>query len=143
MAREHCVYHKHMPWIYWAIPVCVVSMNNFRYIFLIFSSVTLESGTEVRNIEGSAMCSPVGYDSWKEFYMDNRAWPASCRILGCGDEATDGAHVTINGESGVWIIPMCGDHNHPENTDWMKVNANTGAVCVRKKNTSGPPGICY
>ncbi len=105
--------------------------------------MTLESGTEVRNIEGSAMCSPVGYDSWKKFYMDNRAWPTSCRILNCGDEATAGAHVTIKGESGVWIIPMCAGHNHPDNTDWMPVNANTVAVSIDKDNSSGDPGVCF
>ena len=108
-----------------------------------FRRVTLQSGTEVQNIEGTSSCSPKRNDSWKKFYKSYHSWPASCRILNCGVIATAGAHVTIKGESGVWIIPMCAGHNHPENTDWMPVNANTVAVSIDKDNSSGDPGVCF
>jgi hypothetical protein len=104
---------------------------------------TLASGTRVRNIQGTSQCAPIGYDTWKQFYESECSWPSTCRILSCGNCAQAGAHVSISGQDGVWIIPMCAEHNHPNNLVEMPVNANTIAVNVDTGFTSGPPGICY
>ena len=105
----------------------------------------LVSGTYVRNVEGSTICVPKGYRSWKQFYKSNASWPASltCRIYDCGSKARVGAHVQISGLIGIYIIPMCARHNNFSRVDWMTVNANTVAVPVTQKHTSGRFGVCY
>ena len=91
----------------------------------------LESGTEVKNVQGTADDEPPGnYDTWKEFYESRYSWSPSCRIFKCGEKETVGAHVKIPGTSGEWIIPMCAEHNHYTNTKCMRVNKGTGAVRV-------------
>ena len=105
----------------------------------------LEGGTEVQNVEGTSSCTPLGYTSWKHFYIGDgkRAWPKSCRILGCSNTAAHGAHVKVESESGIWIIPMCAKHNNASNTDWMSVNASTIVVYVEEEDASGPPDIPF
>ena len=88
----------------------------------------LKSGTEVKNARGTGDDEPVGGGSWKEFYEERRTWPKTCRIRRCSKDATAGAHVKIEGEYGEWIIPMCAEHNHPSNEDWMPVNQDTFAI---------------
>ena len=88
----------------------------------------LVGGTRVKNAWGTADDEPEGASSWKEFYEERRAWPKTCRIKYCGDEAILGAHVTIYGQRGEWIIPMCAKHNNFYNKKWMPVNQGTFAV---------------
>ena len=111
--------------------------------------ITLETGSKVRNIEGTSECSARGYDSWKEYYKGgkrghkSRPWPTQCRIHGCTKKATDGAHVERKDESGVWIIPMCTEDNNPNNEDWMTVNAGTIAVQVEEEDARGFHGHSF
>ena len=107
--------------------------------------VNLTSENEVKNIGGTHDCSQTRYSSWREFYTAHvsRKWPDECRISGCTNEATHGAHVHIKRRRGaVFIIPMCAEHNNPSNDSWMKVNANTIAVRLDGKDTHGPQGTC-
>ncbi len=106
-------------------------------------SQTLASGTKVQNIQGTSLCAPIGYATWKQYYESKSSWPSSCRIWGCGKGATAGAHVSISWQLGVWIIPMCAGHNNPYNSVEMPVNANTVAVKVDEQFTSGPATVCY
>jgi hypothetical protein len=101
--------------------------------------ITLESGSEVKNVEDTGDCDPKGYDSWKDFYTGESSctWPAQCRIYHCTEDAEHGAHVKCKGKRGaVWIIPMCPTHNNPYNKEWMTVNANTTVVEVQKKDAN-------
>ncbi|CAB4040878.1 Hypothetical predicted protein [Paramuricea clavata] len=96
------------------------------------SEMILKSGSKVRNIEGTADCEALGFDSWKKYYKGaggkKRKWPARCRISDCNREATDGAHVECKRRSGEWIIPMCSKHNNPSNEKWMSVKRSSTVV---------------
>ena len=107
-------------------------------------SIQLKSGHLIQNIRGTRDCLPQGYSSWKEFYRSHAtAWPRSCRVYGCGDNAYGGAHVAVYGEEGVFIVPMCRRHNSAYNDDVLPVNEGTIAVAVSEDSTTGPPDICY
>ena len=67
---------------------------------------------------------PEGCSSWKEYWKDNKEyWPSKCCVKDCKNEAEVGAHVYKTGESGiVYIIPMCNEHNNPNNEDVMPID---------------------
>ena len=111
-----------------------------------FGVFKFPSGKEVKNIEGTKVCEPIGYDSWKQFYTEGKRleWPEECRICYCTNKAEHGAHVRIKYKPAeVLIIPMCSEDNNPSNREWMTVNAKTNAVYVGKRDTSGPASRCY
>ena len=54
-----------------------------------------------------------------------------------------GAHKEIEGQFGVFIVPMCEQHNNSENRDWLSVKKGTIAVPLDEGDTTGPPGPCY
>ena len=103
----------------------------------------------MQNIRGTNTCHPRGrarhYGTWKKFYVgdDEREWPRTCRIRECGEPAHGGAHVHVDGEEGVFIVPMCQEHNTPQEDDWLPVKPRTVVVRVKDGDTSGPQGICY
>ena len=75
---------------------------------------------------------------------DEREWPNTCRIGGCGEPAKGGAHVHKEGECDcVFIVPMCEQHNTPHNNDWLPVKKDTFLVPVDQGDTKGPAGVCY
>ncbi|CAB4033890.1 Hypothetical predicted protein [Paramuricea clavata] len=96
--------------------------------------ITLESGSEVKNVEDTGDCDPKSYDSWKQYYVGESEceWPEHCRIIRCMEKAEHGAHVKCKGKRGVWILPMCPTHNNPYNEEWMTANAGTTVVEVKK-----------
>lgn len=103
---------------------------------------TLESGRLVVNINGTSICLPRGFSSWKEFYTYwSFHWPRTCRIKGCGKEAEVGAHVWVQWENDVFLIPMCRSHN--KRNGLFPVNEGTRAVPVIKERTTGSFGTCY
>lgn len=113
-------------------------VSYFSQFFFMFcrrsKTITLKSGSRVKNIKGTGDCEAQGYDSWKKFYKraggKKRKWPERCRVSRCTEDATDGAHVKLEHKRKreEWIIPMCSRHNNPSNEQWMTVNANTTAV---------------
>ena len=96
--------------------------------------ILLNSASKVKNAVGTGDDEPEGASSWKEFYEERHAWPKTCRIYGCGEVATDGAHVKIKKKRKEWIIPMCDDHNHPSNKAWMHVNKGTWAFLEKVRS---------
>ena len=104
----------------------------------------LQRGTGVRNIQGTSSCAPRGSGTWKQFYTQRtNFWPRWCCIFRCGNGATGGAHASISGLNGVWIIPMCSEHNSAYNSSLMIVDEDTVAVRVDEGYSSGPPGVCF
>ena len=101
----------------------------------------------VRNIRGTKVCHPRGRRrrTWKQFWLhySEREWPSICRVSYCTEPAKGGAHVEIEGQFGVFIVPMCEQHNNSENRDWLSVKKGTIAVPVDEGDTTGPPGPCY
>ena len=51
--------------------------------------------------------------SWKNHWIRHSGdtWPDECSVLGCGKEATDGAHVKHDIIQGEQIVPMCPECN--------------------------------
>ena len=107
--------------------------------------LNLSRGTGVQNIQGTSSCAPRGSaGTWKQFYTQRTGfWPSCCCIFRCGNGATGGAHVRISGQHGVWIIPMCSEHNSAYNFGWMVVDEGTIAVRVDERYSSGPSGVCF
>ena len=116
-------------------------------LFLVysFSELSLKGGMSVRNQKDTHLCLPRDYRSWKKYYIHNgeREWPKTCRIGHCAEPAQGGAHVNIDGKCGIFIVPMCQQHNTPQNQEWMPVKKRTIVVPVDQEDTSGPSGICY
>ena len=79
--------------------------------------------------------------SWKQHWLrySGRKWPATCQMLGCGDKATDGAHVYVKHLRQTWILPCCHSCNmDPENrwgrgaSSWYSTKANALVVWVKR-----------
>ena len=106
--------------------------------------IVLQSGDKVSNIEGTAPCHSRCYQSWKQFWLhkSNRYWPDKCRIAGCTNTATDGAHVMVMGRQKYYILPTCHHCNVNRLDVWLPVNANSVAVLVSASDTEGD-GNCY
>lgn len=90
------------------------------------------------NVPGTADCVPVGHPSWKLLYEQDHEWPDECRIFGCTREASGAAHVYVENEDGVYLVPMCATHNHPTETDCQEVNEGTIAKRVYPEHSHGP-----
>ena len=105
----------------------------------------LTQSDRVMNIEETGQCAPIGYKSWKDFWIKNteQDWPEECRISRCTKTAFCGGHVYVDGCDGVYIVPLCRSCNNVNKTDWMFVNTGTSAVLVEEDDTSGPKEICY
>ena len=110
------------------------------------SNISLTSSDQVRNIEGTNVCLPRGFSSWKSYWTreSGRDWPDTCRISRCRELAVGGGHVNVRRRGKeVYIIPMCSSHNTPHNTAWMDVKPQTVAVFVDSGDTKGPKGVCW
>lgn len=101
--------------------------------------IVLHSGDQVRNMEGTA------YDhnpcqSWKQYWMQisPQLWPSKCSISGCGNRATDGAHVWVRGKRPAYILPMCNFCNVNRPNQWLLVNSNSIAVQIQSIDTNFP-----
>ena len=70
----------------------------------------------VKNLQNTALRSPNGYDSWKDYWMAKagKNWPYYCPVPGCSERAEVGAHVKLaNSYSNKWyIVPLCYKHNN-------------------------------
>ena len=101
----------------------------------------------VKNIRGTNICHPRGRKrrTWKQFWLhySDREWPSTCRVSYCTKTAKGGGHVRKEKNCGVFIVPMCEQHNNAENEDWLSVKKGTTAVRVDEGDTSGPAGPCY
>lgn len=116
-------------------------MVNFRMTFIVLHRVD-----RVFNIEGTAPCRPRHYDSWRHFWIhkSNTGWPDECRIAGCRNTATDGAHVNVQGRQPYYILPTCHNCNVSRRNEWLPVNANSVAVQVSERDTEEDgDGNCY
>ena len=95
------------------------------------TSIVLYSGNQVCNMEGTA------YDhnpcqSWRQYWIQRsgQPWPSKCRIRGCGNPATDGAHVWVSGRQAAYILPMCNWCNVNRPNEWLPVNSHSVAVQI-------------
>ena len=93
----------------------------------------------VRNIKHTSSDKPLGYQSWKEFWIINtgQKWPNECRIFGCTGNAFAGGHVFVDGCQESFIIPLCRSCNSAHNTDTMSVNMRTAAVIIDQDEMAG------
>ena len=91
--------------------------------------IVLYSGDQVCNMEGTAYNHNL-YKSWKQYWIlkFRQIWPSKCRISGCGNPATDGAHVWVKGEQPAYIFPMCNFCNVNRPNQWLLVNSKSIAV---------------
>ena len=107
--------------------------------------IELTNSDLVINIEKTGQCAPIGYNSWKDFWITNteQNWPDKCRVRRCTKSAFCGGHVYVYGCDEVYIVPLCRSCNHPHNTAWKRVNTGTKAVIIDEHETSGPQEICY
>ena len=62
------------------------------------------------NLPGSSVkCSGGGF--LKQWEGASGQPNPSCKVSGCQNSATDGAHVTVHGQPGAFVVPMCHPHN--------------------------------
>ncbi|MCK5134004.1 MAG: hypothetical protein KAR40_17880 [Candidatus Sabulitectum sp.] len=80
--------------------------------------------TEIRNKKGTAKPAPKGYSSWLEFWQNSKPLPdGTCKVYSCSKQATDGAHVIINGLGGKeYILAMCHECNSKPEDEVMYTN---------------------
>lgn len=85
---------------------------------------------------GERSCSCVSWlDHWKTF--SEQEVPTYCPATGCLNKKLVGAHVTIEGRDGQWIVPLCGDCNKKTGTleysdSYTPVSANKSETCEKK-----------
>ena len=93
--------------------------------------IVLHCGDAVRNMEGTAY-DENPYQSWKQYWrqISGQHWPSKCRIYGCGNRATDGAHVFVRGRQPAYILPMCNWCNVKRLNEWLLVNSKSIAVQI-------------
>ena len=70
----------------------------------------------VKNIHGTADYSPVGCNSWKDYWeaKSGKHWPFFCAVSGCTERAEVGGHVKFAGnhDNRWFIVPLCYHHNN-------------------------------
>jgi hypothetical protein len=79
-------------------------------------------------------------DHWKKF--SKQAVPTYCPAKDCYNKELLGAHVTIEGQSGQWILPLCGDCNKKTGAfeygdSYTPVSANKSETCEKKTGAAG------
>ncbi len=64
----------------------------------------------------------IGLPEWMAF--KRRVVKPSCSVLGCGEKATDGGHVSKFGSTdhSWYICPLC--HKHNEETGYLELKAD-------------------
>ena len=98
---------------------------------------------QVKNAPDTSECSSIGFTSWIKFWNSNRPNASKCQIKYCSKtENLVGAHVEVEGKSGLHIIPMCRSHNSSSNTDWMETNANTNPLKI-PRGVAGDNQMCF
>ena len=93
-----------------------------------------ESDTIYKRIEvtGGAISDGPWKEIWKK-YSGTCEWPKLCRVLGCSNDASIGAHVGINTNERYYILPMC--NNCRFNGDYIiKLKAKSAAVPIYKRD---------
>ena len=74
-------------------------------------------------------------ESWKEYWIRDgiphgpqvNAWPTKCSVCDCPNSALHGAHVRdVSGF--VSIVPLCAEHNNPNNQSRMLLKQGTKMV---------------
>lgn len=93
--------------------------------------IVLYSSDQVRNMEDTAYdCNPC--QSWKRYWMRKspQPWPSKCCISGCGNPATDRAHVFVRRTQTAYILPMCNLCNVNRPNEWLPVNSQSIAVQI-------------
>lgn len=73
----------------------------------------------IRNTSGRICACGSWLQHWRN---ETRSRRRVCSILGCGNDATVGAHIIHadgRASSEWWIVPMCGSCNHSTNADVM------------------------
>ena len=73
--------------------------------------------------------------SWKQHWenFSGEKWPSHCSVLGCGNEATVGAHIYNADVQGEQIVPMCDACN--QRTDAFDLKDRTTLVSANKSET--------
>ena len=101
--------------------------------------ITLTEDDLVRNIKGTSDDKPLGYNSWRDYWIENtgQKWPNECRIFGCTNSAFAGGHVNVKGYEEPFIIPLCRSCNSGYNSDIMSVNVRTKAVIIDEEEMAG------
>ena len=79
--------------------------------------------------------------NWKQFWIKHsgRKWPPRCRILGCSEPATVGAHVYVKYSQQIFILPTCQECNRDpdqEYPNYISVKANTKVVRVKRHDNT-------
>ena len=118
------------------------------YLYFFQSSVKMAQYVELNNTDsitnspGSSQCSAS--TSWKQFWIErtNLQWPANCQVKGCATSPVHGAHIRINGQTTMYIIPMCAKCNSSSNKNLMNPNQGTRAAIVYPEDTEGPMSAC-
>ena len=92
----------------------------------------LKSGRQVENVEGTSHNNPNNSSTWKQHFLKHaeNGWPSTCTRQGCNEEATDGAHVRVQGKGDEEnILPLCHSCNQHkkgpfpvDKTEVVKVN---------------------
>ncbi len=82
--------------------------------------------------------------NWKDVWLrySGVSWPSRCQILGCGQDATLGAHMYVDGQvRGInWIVPTCDPHNHQRDLEcadnfcprWVKTKVSVIAMAFEE-----------
>ena len=109
------------------------------------SYILLTDEDLVKNIKRTSSFRPIGFQSWKHFWMckTEKKSPQKCRIYGCTEAAFGGGHVYVHGSSKFFIIPLCQSCNNHQNTDWMSVNVGTAAPAVEEDDTTDNEEASY
>ena len=93
---------------------------------------SLKDDDLVQNVVGSAADVPFGaIASWQVWWEQaTRQSFTVCAATRCRRKATCGAHVSIRGRPGIFILPHCQQCNHPSVVSWT--NTIPGSLAVQR-----------
>lgn len=75
----------------------------------------------VKNKANTSKEKPIGFNSWIDFWENKKNQKADvCKKIGCFEKCSGGAHV-IDDEGTTYIVPLCSNHNHPQNNEVFAV----------------------
>ena len=90
----------------------------------------LEKDDEVSHMVGSS----EHRGNWKKFWIkeSGKKWPKECRIFGCGNPATVGAHVYVKFSRQIFILPTCQECNRDPDQEFPnRISVKAKSVVVR------------
>ena len=93
-----------------------------------------------KNKSGTGSRPSCRCGSWKNHWLNysgSRFWPTNCCVSGCYNRAEDGGHVTNSYYQGEWILPLCREHNNPNNTASFSIKLGSYVAPANRANTCG------